>query len=96
VRRQLICRQSFGDSRILLKELRQAFVEKRFDSAFDIRIELAFGLSLELRLRQFDGDNGNQAFAHVVACQRRLKAFGEAGRLRVGIDGAREGRAETG
>ena len=65
----------FRHSRILLKKLAELFVQERFDRAFDGRIQFAFRLSFKLRLRNFDGDDGDQTFANVVAGQSVLLNF---------------------
>src|SRR5580765_1606160 len=76
----------------------QTLVYKLLDLALDVAIQLAFGLPFELRLRQFHGDDGDQALAHIVAGDGDLvflfleHARG-AGEI---IDGAGERGTETG
>ena len=56
-----------SDGRVLFQEHPQALIQKRLDGSADIGIQLALGLTLKLRLRQLDADDGDQAFTHVVA-----------------------------
>src|SRR5262249_27262146 len=49
--------------------LAQFLVDKLNHVALDIGVQLALGLSLELRLREFDANNRRQTFANVVAGQ---------------------------
>ena len=52
---------------MLVEVFAELFVDQRLDDALDVAIELALGLAFELRLRQLHGNDGDQAFAHVVA-----------------------------
>src|SRR6185369_2020201 len=56
-----------SDGWVLLEVSAQAFVHKCLDDAGNVGIQFAFGLSLKLRLRQLNADDGNQTLAHVVA-----------------------------
>ena len=58
-----------GDGRVLLEEGAQPLVDEGLHDAGDIGIQLALGLSFELRLRQLHADDRDQAFADVVAGQ---------------------------
>ena len=84
-----------GDRRILLEEHAQALVHKCLHGAGDVGVELALGLTFELRLRQLHADHRDQAFAHVVAAQVFLHVLEEPKLLADGVDGARERGAET-
>ena len=68
--------------RILVEELAQLFVDELDHEALNIGIELALGLSFELRLRQLHADHRGQAFAHVVAGQVFFHVFEQPGGLR--------------
>ena len=58
----------FCDRRILLEIVAELLVENSFDEAADFTgSELGLRLTLELRLRQLDRDDGRQAFAAIVA-----------------------------
>jgi hypothetical protein len=81
---------ALGDGRILLEIGAQALVHKRLHGAGDVGVELALGLALELRLRQLDADDGDQALAHIVAAQILLHVLEESELLADGVDGARE------
>ena len=81
--------------RILVEELAQLLVDELNDKAADVAVQLALGLSFELRLRQFHADHGRQSFANVVAGQVLFDVFEQAACLAVGIDGARERAAEA-
>ena len=62
----------------------------------DIGIQFAFGLPFKLRLRQLHADHGDQTFAHVVAGQIFFHVFEQAHLLSGIVDGAGQGRAESG
>ena len=64
--------------------------------AGDIGIQLALGLSFELRLRQLHADHRDQAFAHVVAGQILFDVLEQAQLLPGVVDGAGQRRAEAG
>src|SRR6266511_680657 len=85
----------FGVRRVLLEVVYQLVVDERIYRAFHVGVELAFGLPLELRLRNLDGDHGDQAFAHVVARQPAFEILDQVGGLRVAADGFGERRAEA-
>ncbi len=84
------------DRRVLLQEGAQALVDERLHDAGDVGVELALGLAFELRLRQLDADDDNEAFAHVVAGEVLLDVLEEAELLAGDVDGARQRRAEAG
>ncbi len=85
-----------GDGRILLEEHAESLVDEGLHDAGDVGVELALGLAFELRLRQLDADDGDEAFAHVVAAEILLHVLEEAKLLADGVDGARERGAEAG
>jgi len=68
-RRRLLCDNLAGDGGVLLKECAQLFVDYGLHYAGDVGIQLAFGLTFELRLRQLDADHGHQAFADIVSSE---------------------------
>ena len=77
---------------MLIEVFAQALVYELLHLAFDIAIQLAFGLPFELRLRQLYGYHGDQAFANVISGNRNaVFLFPEhargAGEI---IEGARE------
>lgn len=72
---------------MFFKVAAQLFVKEGLDRALDIRIELALGLPLELRLGQLDGDDGDQTFAYIVSGELSLEILDQIGRLRVTADG---------
>ena len=86
----------FGVRRVLLEVVHQLVVDERIHRAFHVGVEFAFGLPLELRLRDLDRDDGDQALAHVVACQPAFEILDQVGGLRVTADGLGERRAEAG
>ena len=53
--------------RVLVKILAQALVDQLLDRALDVAVEFSLGLALELGLRQFHGDDGDQSLAHVIS-----------------------------
>ena len=57
------------DRRILLEKRAQPLVHERLHRAGDIGVQLALGLAFKLRLRQLHADDGDQAFAHIVAAE---------------------------
>ncbi len=81
---------------ILLEEGAEALVDEGLHGAGDVGVELALGLAFELRLRELDRDDDDQAFAHVVAGEVFLDVFEEAERLADGVDGAGERGLEAG
>ena len=85
-----------GDGRILLKEHAELFVDQRLDDAGDVGVQLALGLALELRLRQLDADDRDEAFANVVSGEVFLHVFEEAELLAGVVDGAGERGLESG
>ncbi len=83
---------------MLVEILAEFFVDELLDLALDVAIQLALGLALKLRLRELDGDDGDKAFAHVVAGNGDLVflLLEHAGGLREIVYGARQRRAEAG
>ena len=81
--------------RILLEERAQAFVDERLHGAGDIGVELALGLSFELRLRQLHADYSYQAFANVVAREVFLHVLEQPKLLSGIVDGAGQRGAEA-
>ena len=76
----------------------ELFVHQLLNVAFDVAVQLAFGLPFELRLRQAHADHGDQPFAHIVARDADfvflfLKHPGIGSEV---VDGTRERGAETG
>ena len=66
-RREAFGSDELGDRGVFLKELVEAVVDNRGDDPLDLAVaELGFGLALELRVGEADGDDGRQAFAEVV------------------------------
>ena len=86
------------DRGMLVEIFSELFIDHLLDDAFDIAIELALGLPFELRLRQLDGDDGDQAFANIVTIDGDfiLLLFEHAERIRVVIDSAGERGAKAG
>ena len=74
----------------------EALVDEGLHGAGDVGVELALGLAFELRLRQLDADDGDQALAHVVAGEVLLHVLEEAELLAGGVDGAGQRGAEAG
>ena len=73
--RRLACPGSFNGfvddaaryRRVLLQECAQTLVDERLHDAGDIGVEFAFGLPLELRLRQLYAHHSNETFANIVS-----------------------------
>src|SRR5579864_525271 len=86
------------DGRMLVEVFAKLLVDQRLDEALDVAIELALGLPLELGLGQLDADDGDEAFADVVAGDGDfvLLLFQHAERAGVIIDRARQGGTEAG
>ena len=60
----------FASAGCSLEVIAQLFVDQRLDDTLDFAVaELGLGLSLELRLGNFDADDRGQALAHIVALQ---------------------------
>ena len=85
-----------SDGRVLFEECAQALVHELRDRAGDVGVQLALGLAFELRLRQLHADHRDQAFAHIVAGQIFFDVFEQAHLLPGIVDGAGQGRAESG
>ena len=59
--------------RIFLEIAAESFVDHRADEAFDLAVaELRLRLPFELRLGHLHADDGDQAFAHVVAARANI------------------------
>ena len=86
------------DGGMLVEIFAEALVDQLLDEALDVAIELALGLAFELGLRQLHGDDGDQAFAHVVTVDGDfvLLLLEHAEGIGVVVDGARERGAEAG
>ena len=88
---------ALGDVGVLFEERAELVVDDRLDDALDLGVaELGLGLPFELRLRDLHADDRGQAFADVVAADRRvLQVLRQVVLRRVGVDGARQRGAET-
>src|SRR5690348_2396864 len=86
------------DGGMLVEILAELFIHELLDESFDVAVEFSFGLAFELRLRQLHGNDGDQAFANIVAGDGNfvLLLFEHAVGARVIVDGARERGAEAG
>src|SRR5205085_7355572 len=82
--------------RILLQKARQLFIDDAGDDAFDLgTVQTNLRLRVELGLGHLDADDGRDPFAKILA--DRFQAVLEMTALAaVGVQGAREGGAETG
>ncbi len=85
-------------SRMFVKPFTELFVYKLFDVAFDVAVQLAFGLPLKLRLRQPHADHGHETFTNVVTGDGDfVLLLLEHARLRSEIvDGPRQSGTKTG
>ena len=83
---------------MLVEIFAELFVDELLDEAFDVAIQLALRLAFELRLRELHGNDGDEAFAHVVTIDRDfvLLLFEHAGGAGVVVERARERGAEAG
>ena len=83
---------------MLVEIFAELLVDELLDVALDVAVQLALGLPFELRLRQLDGDDRDQTFAHVVAVDRDfvLLLLEHADRIREVVDGAGQRGAEPG
>ena len=94
-------RQAFVDdaarvTRLSLEVLGQRLCRGRLDQTLDLGIaELGLGLSLELRLAQFDRDDGGQALARVLTRDVWVFVAELFVTSREVVDGASQGRAKT-
>ena len=80
---------------VLLEIGAELVVEDRLDDALDLGVaELGLGLPFELRVRNLDADDRGQPFADVVAGDALLQVLREVVLRRVGVDRARQRRAE--
>ena len=84
------------NGRVLLEEHAEALIDKGLYDARDVGVELAFGLTFELRLRQLDADDCDEALADIVAAEILFHVLEEPERLADGVDGSSERGAETG
>src|SRR4029077_20377486 len=85
-----------ADGRILIEVGAQALIDECLHDASDIGIQLALGLAFKLRLRELHADDGDQAFADVVAGEVFLYVLEQSELLSGVVDGASEGGAEAG
>ncbi len=85
-----------GDLGVAVEKGAEALVDEGLDGAGDVGVELALGLAFELGLREFDGDDDDEAFADVVAGEAFLVVLEEAEGFAGGVDGAGEGGFEAG
>jgi hypothetical protein len=75
---------------------REPVVHERLDDALHLAVaEPRLGLTLELRLRDLDADDRRQTLAHVVALEALVVLLHQAVRHGVGVDGARQRRAQS-
>ena len=66
-RQERLFNDGLGNGGIFLKEGHELLGHNRADNAFDFTIaEFCLGLTLELRLRNFNRDDDGKAFAHIV------------------------------
>src|SRR5262249_31842926 len=83
--------------RVLLQVVTQLVVENGLDDALHLGVpELRLGLTLELRVRDLDADDGGQPLADVLARDALLQILREVVLRRVVVDRARERRLEAG
>ena len=85
-----------GDGGVLGEEVRELGRDDALHQAGDVGAELGLGLSLELRLRDLDRDDGGEALADVVAGEDGVGLLAELVVGDVLVDGGGEGRAEAG
>ena len=84
------------DAGVLLEEGAELVVDDRLDDALDLGVaELGLGLPLELRMRNLDADDRGQPLADVVAADALLQVLRQIVLARVGVDRARQRRAEA-
>ena len=84
--------------RVLVEIFAQALVDQLLDGTLDVAVQFSLGLALELRLRQFHGNDRDESFAHVVAGDGDfvlLLLEHVRGRSEI-VDRARQRRAEAG
>ena len=78
------------------KNAPRLLVHECLHHAGDVGIQLALGLAFKLRLRQLHADDGDQAFANVVAGEVFFYVFEQAHLLAGVVDGAGQRGAEAG
>ena len=84
-------------ARVLLEELAEQAVDGLLDQALDGWIaELRLRLTLELRIGELDRDHRGQSLAHVLAAEVLVLLLEQALAAGVGVEGARQRRAEAG
>src|SRR5215218_5604236 len=94
---QSLVDDGLGLTRMLFQELGQVTVGRALDEALDLRVpQLGLGLPLELGLLQLDRDDRSQPVPEVIAGQALFFLLEETLLPGVGVDGARQRRAETG
>ena len=87
----------FRDGRIGVEMGHQTVVNDRCDDAVDLRVdELHLRLRLEARVGQLDAQDADQAFPDVIPGNRRVFFLQQIVLLRILVDGAGQGGAETG
>src|SRR5271165_4703365 len=84
-----------GHGRILVEVRAESLVHECLYGSSDVGVELAFGLSLELRLRQFHTDYGYEPFADIIASQVFLHVLEETKLLAGVVDGSGQRCAEA-
>ena len=85
------------DGRVLLEEGAELVVDDLLDDALDFGVaQLRLGLPFELRLRDLDADDRDQALADVVAADALFQVLREVVLGGVGVDRPRQRRAEAG
>ena len=85
-----------SNCRVLFEIRAQSLIHERLHDAGDVGIQLAFGLSFKLRLRQLHADDRDQAFAHVVASKIFFYILEQAHLLPGIVDGSGKRHAEAG
>jgi len=92
----------FGDRRVFLEKLPQIFIGDTFDDTADLGVtQFGFGLSLELRVGDFDRNDCGQSFARILTENANpvLSIFAVFEQVILGdvvVDRPGQGGAETG
>ena len=72
-------------------------VDQALDGTADLAVsELRLGLTLELRLHDLDGQDGDQPFAHIITAQGGIGLLENVVLLRVAVDRSRQRALEAG
>ena len=96
-RSQHFIEDPFRHRRILIEIVHQPVVDHRVNDAVDLSVnELHLGLRFEARVRQFDAEDADESFAHVVAGNGRVLLLHETVCLGVLVDRLRQGSAKSG